>query len=907
MVDFETYVERCVVKILAPNGAVNGTGFWVLKGYCLTCLHCLTASWGNTLIRRIRSLRRKVPLRLDVEYKGRRFRAYYREDLSNPEEDIAVLEVELRGESVRCVPLGKAMLDTNARAYGYRKGFLEGYRLSGILRLGQHFTATGPVYNLETNLPEGSSITGMSGCPIYDPQRIFVIGVQHAEEMEGASISYAHPIEGIYKNWGRLKVENAKISKAFDLLRVQNHLAGSADLKNHVEVVEKKDIQGSVEQKKEFHTIVSLRWDYIEGRADSKRDLYEEIWPGLQKSKDGFYFLCILGDALSGKSTFMRRLGYDLACEGKPVLHVLEGQVRSDIWDHIAELYELVNGPIYILLDDAFDNEGAFRALKRLASEASVQSIGITVIATSLQTPATQRGLRDLRKMGLPTPSKELKLTVGDKNRILRNVGLDPLSIDSRSLERLMGTNRFYGFLAQIRELIEGTAFQPSGAIPSETLEERRLARIRSRQERVYEVYKYICFVYRHKILIPLSLIKNIGNGIYSDILDLKWRTDCIFESEVQDPGFPTLKAAHWAVAKIHWDVYLQSESPSKILKELVRAARPDDRHESVFVVHLFRICLDESNLLELRSVLTELSTEIEQLQRLVGVDQMLIWRRIYQKLHMVEDAAECLKEAKTRSPVNVPDLLVQIDLIKEENPGRALALFEEWRCKYPVNRALKVRYLTFLASLADKYPELLRTVIDQVSAWLKDLGENWDVVQAYVDIVITHAPELIPRVTDEISTKMAEQLGVVVDKAREIFVDLMEEHARDGKIDVGPISEPDKRVIERLFSEVVYGHIIAEAAAFVSFLLYVELKDDAILDRIVPSFVDQCEGKMEEIPDSVARKTGNLTDLARGVLESGAEKSALVNSLLQDIAGMSPVKHMRASFDATALSLLGE
>ncbi|MBL7119075.1 MAG: hypothetical protein ISS53_00150 [Dehalococcoidia bacterium] len=159
----------------------------------------------------------------------------------------------------------------------------------------------------------------------------------------------------------------------------------------------------------------------------------------------------------------------------------------------------------------------------------------------------------------------------------------------------------------------------------------------------------------------------------------------------------------------------------------------------------------------------------------------------------------------------------------------------------------------------------------------------------------------------EQVSAKMAEQLQVVVNRARELFVDVVEEHARDGKIDVGPIGEPDKRVIERLFSEVVYGHIIAESAALLSFLIHAELKDDNILNRIVPSFLDQCEGEMEEVSDSVARKTSNLADLARGVLDSGAEKSAVVDSLLQDITGMPQVRHLRVSFDAVALSLLGE
>ena len=161
--------------------------------------------------------------------------------------------------------------------------------------------------------------------------------------------------------------------------------------------------------------------------------------------------------------------------------------------------------------------------------------------------------------------------------------------------------------------------------------------------------------------------------------------------------------------------------------------------------------------------------------------------------------------------------------------------------------------------------------------------------------------------VAEDVASRMAEQLDVVVERARETFVDLVDEHARDGKIDVGPISEADKRVLERLFSEVVYGHIVAEAAAFLTFLVYAELKDDSILDRIVPSFLDQCESRMEEVPDSVARKTSGLTDLAKDVLDSGAGGSAVVNSLLQDIAGMPQTRSLRASFDAVILSLLGE
>ena len=163
--------------------------------------------------------------------------------------------------------------------------------------------------------------------------------------------------------------------------------------------------------------------------------------------------------------------------------------------------------------------------------------------------------------------------------------------------------------------------------------------------------------------------------------------------------------------------------------------------------------------------------------------------------------------------------------------------------------------------------------------------------------------------VAEDVTSRMAEQLDVVVEKAREIFVDLLEESAREAKIGIGPISESDKRCMERLFSEVVYSHIIAEAAAIVSFLIHEQLKDDDVLKHVVPAFLDQCEGKMEKVPDGLARKTSNLTKLAKDVLDSsaGKGKSAIVIALLAELAEMSQMKHLRATFNATSLSFLGE
>jgi len=207
-VDFDAYIQQSVVKILTLTGEVNGTGFWVLGGYCVTCAHLIQDERGNLLPN------------LNLEYKDKQFTASYRADLSNPEEDIAVFKV--KGEQVQCVPLGEAVLDTEVRAYGYRKGFPKGYPVTGRLRPGPDLPRVGKLYNLETSQPDQSSIGGMSGCPIYDPERMVVVGILYGEEQTGPSISYVHPIEKVYKHWPSLKVENTGVSKTLKVKQARS-------------------------------------------------------------------------------------------------------------------------------------------------------------------------------------------------------------------------------------------------------------------------------------------------------------------------------------------------------------------------------------------------------------------------------------------------------------------------------------------------------------------------------------------------------------------------------------------------------------------------------------------------------------------------------------------------------------
>ena len=161
----------------------------------------------------------------------------------------------------------------------------------------------------------------------------------------------------------------------------------------------------------------------------------------------------------------------------------------------------------------------------------------------------------------------------------------------------------------------------------------------------------------------------------------------------------------------------------------------------------------------------------------------------------------------------------------------------------------------------------------------------------------------------EQLDKRMAAQVDIVVKKAREDFSDSLEEYLRDKK--KAELAPSDKDDIEGIFTDSVRSFLIAEVAAFVSWLVYSELNDDNIVKRIVPSLLDACEDRMETIPQKLAEKTKGLTDTGKLKDSMGGtkeKKGEIVPSLYKDLAQMGKkTKHLRASFDAILLSLSGE
>ena len=157
---------------------------------------------------------------------------------------------------------------------------------------------------------------------------------------------------------------------------------------------------------------------------------------------------------------------------------------------------------------------------------------------------------------------------------------------------------------------------------------------------------------------------------------------------------------------------------------------------------------------------------------------------------------------------------------------------------------------------------------------------------------------------TQQARSQAVATLDLILTSARENFTDSLEDYLSAKKV---KLTASEKLDVDKLFADAFNSSLVAEISALLSFMLYSELNNPEIITRIVPDFLDEYQSKMERIPTELEKETRDLRSLAQKTLEFEEEKSEVVKSLTQDLAGMTEMKPLRSSFDAILLSLLGQ
>lgn len=206
-------IESIIVRVCNQQDQVVGTGFWVLpNGFILTCHHVIVEACPKG---------RYDSIRVQLQNASTTIVAEYRQDLSHPASDFAVLWIDPKEVERIEFPLldqsSNQELDRDVIIYGFRNNLPNGYRLEAKLRQGQRMEV-GEVFNLvDISLPPRSSIHGMSGAPVFDKARGVVVGLLYAQETEGPSTCYVHPITKVYQIWKELKILNCSEASLCDI------------------------------------------------------------------------------------------------------------------------------------------------------------------------------------------------------------------------------------------------------------------------------------------------------------------------------------------------------------------------------------------------------------------------------------------------------------------------------------------------------------------------------------------------------------------------------------------------------------------------------------------------------------------------------------------------------------------
>ncbi len=152
-----------------------------------------------------------------------------------------------------------------------------------------------------------------------------------------------------------------------------------------------------------------------------------------------------------------------------------------------------------------------------------------------------------------------------------------------------------------------------------------------------------------------------------------------------------------------------------------------------------------------------------------------------------------------------------------------------------------------------------------------------------------------------------SEQLGAVVERAGEVFVDLLEKRAAEGGLKIARLCEEDKRTLEQMFQEAVYGNVVPEAMAIVAVLAYRQTGDHRLLHSVAPAFLDRVQQRAAPSESGCGSKADGLPKLAAKALSAGGAKDPAATPLLNDLVSTPAPEALRATFDGVALSLLGE
>jgi len=471
-----------------------------------------------------------------------------------------------------------------------------------------------------------------------------------------------------------------------------------------------------------------LTWKIVAAQGVIERDQQAELLERLITPSGQIQMRCIVGEAGAGKSSLAWQLARQLTHQqDNSILQILDN-TYDDIWYRLPDFWTRIQQPFYVLVDDVFRDDNVLRALKGLDP-----NLPLTILTTSRTNEyrGSERFPFPVERVDLLEPSS------AEKTRILSKLGKEWAQLTPEQRTRLGAANQFLVLMMELatgKELIE---------IIRDTLN-----RLRQQDEVVYRAYEYLCYTYQYDFSMPASLLERLDDkGRFYRLLDKKAARGLIFPDESR-PG--KLQAGHPLIAE--HTAMLCGRDPGSVFDEILEAVNVRSWVERRFVAHLLREMARRGTEPRLTDILDDNIAVIEDIHREGSINEMTIWRALYQHLGRQQEAEQCADMALSKEPTCGVDLTTLIGLYRERGEEDAgLRKFQQWLELAPEDHHARAIYLGLVKREGTE--EQVTQAIKGTTSWLAEHPQDNFIRQRYLRMVAHKG-------TDEQVAQAIEEIG---------------------------------------------------------------------------------------------------------------------------------------------------
>lgn len=469
-------------------------------------------------------------------------------------------------------------------------------------------------------------------------------------------------------------------------------------------------------------------WYDIVQENDAQRILLDEVMKELEANKGVQAFLPILGLAGSGKSTFLRRIGYDLYDSGETVFFYRSKPGDILKTGALQKFYEVMSrAPFYLLADDFFRLENYQSILDDIADRA----LPVTLIATSRLNEYDETIRANI--LELPQNGEPFELSAEhDTEAIVRKLQDKEMlpSLTDEQYEQFVAAARTGKgqLLVMMMELLESKDFL--------RIIRDELRRLRSNYPQIHRAYGYICVMHQIGPGMPIQLLERLipVDDIYFDVIDNPGARGVIFRHEEVDWA---VQSKHEYIAEVTIpEIYRGGRGLLRAYKQIIERIDVSNKFERNIVTRALSSLMIQDRAQLANQIIEECDDKIQRSQEFASITELIDhWSVIYHRLGKVAEENRCHTIALEKEPHYQHEYtFIVASLRRQDRFDEALTRAEEGLVAYPHSTSVIGSYANALKEWVKSGQE--ERALERIGKTLKDNPELSSIRGLYISML---------------------------------------------------------------------------------------------------------------------------------------------------------------------------